>query len=388
MARVLMVNFPYAGHTNPTLPLAEELVSRGHDVAYINAPEWRTRIEATGAAFVPYADYPAGLSAQEQKRRCFKAAYETAMQVGAQYDLLIYEMFFYLGKTLADRIGIPCVRLWSQPAWNRETVAYYRKISPLWSLSCRLIEAQVMSRQTAMELGVAGKRLVEAIVEDVPGLNIVFVPREFQPLGDTFDERYLFACPKIRPVAGAGQAIPYGEMKHPIVYISMGSLMSSRIFCKRCIRAFGGKDVSVILNTGRVPPESLGKLPPNIYAYSFVPQLEVLSRADLFITHGGMNSVTEAIYFGVPMLVMPVINDQPINAAQVERLGIGERTRAFPTTAGRVYRSARRVLDDDGIKARALALQQRIRAEMEADSVAERIEQYLSVTPPPPGASV
>lgn len=388
MARVLMVNLPYAGHTNPTLPLAEELVSRGHDVAYINAPEWRTRIEATGASFVPYVDYPAGLSAREQKRRCFKAAYETAMQVGSQYDLLIYEMFFYLGKTLADRIGIPCVRLWSQPAWNRETVAYYRKTSPLWSLSCRLIEMQFMSRQTAMQLGVAGKRMVEAIVGDVPGLNIVCVPRELQPLGDTFDDRFLFACPKIRSVAGPGQIIPYGEMMHPIIYISMGSLMSSRIFCRRCIRAFGGKEMSVILNTGRVPPESLGKLPPNIYAYSFVPQLEVLSHADLFITHGGMNSINEAIYFGVPMLVMPVINDQPINAAQVERLGIGERTRAFPTTAGRLYRSARRVLANDGIKARALALRQQIRLEMEADAVVERIEQYLSVTQAALGTSV
>lgn len=53
MAKILMVNLPYSGHTNPTLPLAKRLVERGHQVTYINAPEFRERIEATGALFVP-----------------------------------------------------------------------------------------------------------------------------------------------------------------------------------------------------------------------------------------------------------------------------------------------------------------------------------------------
>src|SRR5690554_3959774 len=61
MAKILMVNLPYSGHTNPTLSLAKRLVERGHQVTYINAPEWKERIEATGAAFVAYLDYPAGL---------------------------------------------------------------------------------------------------------------------------------------------------------------------------------------------------------------------------------------------------------------------------------------------------------------------------------------
>lgn len=378
MARVLMVNLPYSGHTNPTLPLAEELISRGHQVTYINAPEWRMKIEATGATFVPYAEYPEGLSEQQKNGRCFKAAYDTAMQFARQYDLLIYEMFFYLGKTLADRIGIPCVRLWSQPAWNRATIAHYRKVSTLWSLSCRLIEKQVMSKKTAEQLDVAGKRMVESIVSDVPELNIVYVPRVFQPYSETFDERYLFTCPKMRPIAPTDTAIPYAELPRPLIYISMGSLMSSQIFCRRCIRSFGGKGVSVILNTGKIAPETLGKLPPNIHAYSFVPQLEVLSHADLFITHGGMNSINEAMYYGVPMLVMPVINDQPINAAQVVRLGVGACMRAFPTTAQILYRNATSVLANEGIKARALALQQEIRSEMETESIAEHIERYLS----------
>lgn len=103
--------------------------------------------------------------------------------------------------------------------------------------------------------------------------------------------------------------------------------MSSRLFCKRCIKAFGNKELSVILNTGKVKPEALGNIPPNIWAYSFVQQLEVLQHTDLFITHGGMNSVNESMYYGVPMLVISFINDQPVNAKQVERLKLGKKLR-------------------------------------------------------------
>ncbi len=56
--KILMVNVPYSGHTNPTLPLTKRLVERGHQVTHINAPEWKEKIEATGALFVSYMDYP------------------------------------------------------------------------------------------------------------------------------------------------------------------------------------------------------------------------------------------------------------------------------------------------------------------------------------------
>ena len=130
--------------------------------------------------------------------------------------------------------------------------------------------------------------------------------------------------------------VPYGEMKKPIVYISLGSITSNRGFCKECIRAFGGKPLSVILNTGRIPPETLGTIPENIRAYSFVPQIEVLKHADVFLTHCGMNSVNEALYTGVPMVAMPFINDQITNARRVVELGLGKRVRSFPGSSRKV----------------------------------------------------
>ena len=140
--RILMVNLPFAGHTNPTLPLAEALVRRGHQVTDVNAEAFREKIEATGADFVPYRDYPADPT-EEQKKTCsFRACWDTALALKESFDLLIYEMFFYPGFTLAQRLGVPCIRQWSQPAWS---VMGWLNRPFRFRLSAQLLDGQIMS---------------------------------------------------------------------------------------------------------------------------------------------------------------------------------------------------------------------------------------------------
>lgn len=369
-----MINVPYAGHTNPTLPLAAELVKRGHSVIYVNAPEFKDKIEKTGAVFVSYADYPEGLSEQQKKVRCFKAAFHTAMQLEQKFDLLIYEMFFYPGQVIAERLGIPCVRQFSQPAWNLETV---RDASAVWKLSCKLIDMQVMGKRNAAEMGMGRKTLIDSVLNDRPELNVVYVPKLFQPKHESFDERYVFVCPTMKAAMAPHAKIPYDAMKRPIIYISMGSIISSRIFCKRCIKAFGGKNLSAILSTGQIDPKTLGPIPQNIFTYAFVPQLEILQNVDLFITHCGMNSVNEAMSFGVPMLAMPIINDQIANAKRITELGIGMRMRAFPSTADKLCTNALQVLNSAKIKKNAYCVKERIADENSFSDVVARVEKCI-----------
>ena len=85
----------------------------------------------------------------------------------------------------------------------------------------------------------------------------------------------------------------------------------------------------MILNTGKVDIQILGKIPDNIYAYYFVPQIEVLQHADVFLTHCGMNSVNEAMALGVPMVAVPCWSEQFSNAKLVEDVWkIGIRAKA------------------------------------------------------------
>ena len=378
MVKILMINLPYAGHTNPTLPLARCLVARGHEVSYIHAPEWQKKITVTGATFIPYLDYPTGLSEQQKKRRCFSAAYRTLRAVGKDYDLLIYEMLFFPAKKLADRLGIPCVRQFSQSAWNQEAFQKLESSSKVFLLSSKLIGKQLMNASAARVMELEGLKLVDSVLNDVPDLNIVYLPDFFQPMRDTFDHRFIFVPPTIVQPQVSSVMIPYKEMTGPIIYISLGTIISNKSFYRKCIEAFADQPVSVILSTGKVEPEKLGELPANIYAYPFVSQLEVLDKCSLFITHGGMNSVCEAMTYGVPMLVLPILNDQPINAAQVVELKIGKRLRFLGVSAKELATGACSILADHEMKERCEEIQQKIAENLKISDAAKAIESYLA----------
>lgn len=366
---ILMINLPYSGHTNPTLPLTEMLVRKGHNVTYINAESFRGKIERTGARFVPYNDFPVGLSDQKIKCGCFRAAYDTAMALDEQFDILIYEMFFYPGIDIAQRKGIPCVRQFSQPAWSQRTL---EEASPVFRISAKLIDSQVMNRKNRGRMNVQ-RSMSDAVVNDRPNLNIVYVPEEFQKHREDFGDDYIFAVPP-QQAHSCDTVIPYEEMRHPVVYISLGSIISNRGFCKECIRAFGRKDMSVILNTGNIAPESLGRIPDNIYAYSFVPQIEVLDHADVFLTHCGMNSVNESLLAGVPMVAMPFVNDQTENAKRIVELGIGKRVRSFPSRGKDLYRAVCEVYNDEKINRQIKELSGHIKDCEDWEAVISEIE--------------
>ena len=113
----------------------------------------------------------------------------------------------------------------------------------------------------------------------------------------------------------------------PLIYISIGTVLKGAVsFFQNCVEAFRGENVDVIISVGK--QFNIGKLkdvPENVFVYPSVPQLEVLKVADVFVTHGGMNSVSEALVYGTPMVVVPFVSDQPVNARCVEKLGVGKR---------------------------------------------------------------
>ena len=371
---ILMINLPFSGHTNPTLPLTRALVERGHAVTCINAGSFRGKIEGTGARFVPYRDFPADLSEAAVKRRCFRAAFETALALEGPFDLLIYEMFFYPGIDVARCMGVPCVRQFSQPAWSWET---WRAAPPVFRASAKLIDAQVLPKATARRMGLTYACLRDGVIESRPALNIVYVPEPFQGCRESFDGKYLFMVPP-QAARGGGREIPFDEMKPPVVYISLGSIISNRGFCRECLRAFGGTEFSVILNTGKVPPDSLGPIPENIRAYGFVPQVEVLGHADVFLTHCGMNSVNESLSAGVPMVAMPFINDQLTNARRIVELGLGRRVRSFPSRGRELLRAVREVNADAAIRENVRRMRDSFKNQPGWDEIIGRLEAIIT----------
>jgi len=92
-----------------------------------------------------------------------------------------------------------------------------------------------------------------------------------------------------------------------LVYISLGTIVNKNLnFYKTCFKAFADMDLQVVLAVGnRIRIDDLGEIPENFSVFTYVSQLDVLTKASVFITHGGMNSVHESILKEVPMIVIP-----------------------------------------------------------------------------------
>lgn len=378
---VLMVNLPFSGHTNPTLGLARALTDMGHHVTYVHSPTWRGAVERTGARFVPYDDYPSRPRPSQEKARCWDAAYRTVLRIGGDYDCLVYEMLFTSGKALAERLGIVPIRLFSTFALNERVLEDFGR-SGGWYLTSlfRLPRVRALvSKRLSRRFGWRYDDLVDEITRNGPDLNITYTTRSFQLYAEDFPApRYAFVGAAVDGRTPGGFDAPAGS--GPLVYVSLGTMLNNSAgFFRRCVEAFRGTGVRVVMSIGNsARPGRIGPLPPTITVRRNVPQLEVLSRASLFVTHGGMNSVNEALYYGVPMVVVPMGNDQPTVARRVAELGLGEALDARSATPAALRGAALRVMSDQGCRARLAEFQRETRAAGGNAEVARLIIDRLS----------
>ena len=189
-------------------------------------------------------------------------------------------------------------------------------------------------------------------------LNIVFTSRYFQPHADDFDESFVFVGPSIAERdERLDFSLDFGN--GPLVYISLGTILNINVpFYQCCFEAFGGTEKRIVLSTGAdMDLDSLGTVPENFVVRSYVPQLEILKRADLFITHGGMNSVSEGLWYGVPLVVIPQGSDQYLVARRVETLKAGVALDKRRLTPEALRQAVNSIALDKGLRANIETIQ-------------------------------
>lgn len=326
MAKILVVNLPFWGHINPTLGIVNELVRRGHTVDYINSNRCKREIEASGANFIPYKNKPnAPINIDFLM---FYESYITAKGIVNEYDLVIYEMSEYLIQTLSDESKVPAVRICAQFAYNDSIVKKMIYAAPKYFFYRFNFGRKYLSRIAfdRRNIKIPGVDYFDELAHHYPDLNLVNTCREFQIDEQDFDERFQFIGPNIQRDNDFSIDMNLDNYENPIIYISGGTVQSANKLIQKCIGAFSNEKVEIIISLGRrskkIKKRSISN---NIHIYDFVPQIEILKKASLFITHAGMGSTNEALYFGVPMLASPVTSDQPIVADQIEHLNLGKK---------------------------------------------------------------
>ncbi|MFC4561321.1 macrolide family glycosyltransferase [Nocardiopsis mangrovi] len=399
---VFFTSIGAAGHINPTLPLVRELVGRGHRVSYATDERLRFAIESVGAALVPLPELalPVVNSASHPGDwgTVMRHMMETLIRYQSQIigdgiiddyvelqrpDAVCYDNTLTIpGRRAADRVGVPAIALHPTYAANENFSFQSMAESGAGNAPGETGNLFQQMREVGLELAdEMGGQAINLFEGPPAPLNIVFIPREFQPAADTFDERFHFVGPSLGARNDDGTWTPPGG--GPLLFISLGTSPFNRNteFYQMCIDAFGDGKWRVALAIGtQVDPAELGSAPPNVEIRPHFPQLDVLRNADIFLSHTGMNSTMESLYHGVPIVAVPQQPEQVANARQIEQLGLGrhltgrlspdlirqavEDVHADPAVAGNVTDMSRVLQKSGGARAAADAIESHLGARL------------------------
>ena len=337
MAKIVFFCIPAHGHTNPTLEVVRELVSLGHEVLYYSYNMLQEKIEATGAKFISCDDYnmEQKLSPADSVRIGKDLAFSTKILVDTTLaldemvceemekmrpDCILADSMAIWGKCVAMKMGIPFVSSTTTFAFNQHSAKIMKQ--SIWQV-LKMIFSMGKIRNDIKRLQAKDYPInnVLDIIQNSDSVDtVVYTSPEFQPASETFSDKYVFVGPSIRP------AMSQIEKTHEkLIYISMGTVVNNDVkFYHDCIKAFGNTNYQVIMSVGNlVDMKEFENLPENISVYQNVDQIAVLSKADVFISHCGMNSVNESLYYGVPLVMYPQTPEQGGVATRVEQLKAG-----------------------------------------------------------------
>ena len=328
---------PAHGHTNPTLGLVKALTEAGHQVWYFSFEEFREKI--AGAAFIGCDGYDFEMEDKGNADRVGKdKVYATELLVSSTLaldemtsrvigeikpDIVVSDSVAFWGKLAAMKHGLPYVSSTTTFAFNKYSAKYMQESA--WDIARMLVALPHINKQLKRlrDKGYPVKSLLDIVQNDNDTNTIVYTSKYFQPCSETFSDRYHFIGPSIRPVTK-----PMEKTADKLVYISMGTVNQNREFYRNCIHALGQTDWQVIISMG-TNPEHYDQLPDNIHIYESVDQMAVLSIADAFITHCGMNSASEGLYFQVPLVLFPQTPEQDAVARRTEELSAGIRLKSI-----------------------------------------------------------
>ena len=388
---------PYPGHINPLAALGRELQSRGHRVTFLQIPDVEFKVRSEGLNFYPIGQslYQSGLLA-ETFQQIAKLSEIEALRYSVDFcrlmteiicqdapsaiaateiEALLVDQLEPVGETIAQYLALPFICIssgqaihrradvppfftpWSyQNTWwarLRNQTAYY-----ILDRSCKPILQTINQYRRAWKL----PHYRHIYASSARLAHISQQPAAFDfPCGN-LPAHFHYAGPFRNP-SPSQVSFPFEKLTgQPLIYASLGSVQNTKgnVFYT-IASACEGLDVQlVITHGGGMSAEAVQKLPGSPLVVEYAPQLEVLKRASLTITHGGMNTVLDSLSYGVPLVAIPITFEQPGTGARIRWTGTGEVIPVTQLSVDKLRTAIQQVLTEDSYSKNALKMQQAI----------------------------
>jgi zeaxanthin glucosyltransferase len=401
--RIGFLSLPVPGHLNPMTSLARKLQSRGHNVVFLSLADVAPFVEAAGLHFIPCAEeaYPAG-SLGKLVRHLSELSGEEALHftVNAMMKGYTAALFDSLPDTLS-KAGVDAIVLDQYQSYVELIPMHLRM--PFVHVSNALhvdytgrapicfVDWPYETGADALARNAEGIRRTRVLLEPVTATAQAYAKKVGlsvdwdNPHSTLSPSAWVTQCPRAFDFGSAPEFpqfhyagpfhdgrgrmdfdFPWQELTgKPIVYTSMGTLQNgfADIFRSITQAAVGFKELQFVLAVGgQLDAKQFGDVSANVLVVNHAPQIEILKRSSLCITHAGLNTVLESLSSGVPMVALPITNDQPGVAARIANKNVGVVISPDQATPENFVTVIKRVLGDSTFWDNARKMQKVIRS--------------------------
>jgi zeaxanthin glucosyltransferase len=408
-----------AGHMNPFLTLMHELRGRGHRLLFVGKLDAERKVREAGFDFVPVgeAEFPPGswersfhrlgeLSGRAALRYTIDRYRQTAavllrdappQMARFEPDGLIVDQTLTPGATVAELLGRPFVTVCAALPLNESVhrppaVTGWRYADGVWArlrnrignFAFRVASGSIRSVINDFRRSCNLKPQDTAGETFSPWAQIAPIPEEFDfPFPDR-PECFHYVGPLHSRESRPATPFPFERLTgEPLIYASLGTLQNRlRHVFATIAAACEGLPAQLVLSQGGSDGDPAAVYPANAVVARFAPQLELLARAAVAITHAGMNTTAEALTRGVPLVAIPITNDQPGVAARIKRSGTGMALPLSKLTVERLRDAVVRVLTDERYRRRAAEMQRAFETAGGARRAAEIVETAIGTRQP------
>jgi UDP:flavonoid glycosyltransferase YjiC (YdhE family) len=423
MSRFLFATMPATGHVAPKLPIARELVSRGHDVHWYTGATYRSLVTETGAVHHAISSaedfggqslreaFPelARLTGLDMVRAAFQRVFidnaegmlRDCQQILARhpFDVIMSEPLFVAARWLHELGGPPWATLGETMlgTYSVDTAPVGPGLPPLpgpagWvrnrlmnAVHRRVLFGGVTHHYERARNRVGLPALGQSFIDTFIGPYLYMqstVPSFEYPRSDLPGTVHFIGplLPQPRADADPPSWWPELEDDRSVVLVTQGTVATDpHQLMVPSIRALAGEEALVVVTTGGPVDELLaalgGHLPDNVRAVQFIPYAELMPQVDVLITNGGYGTVQHALSYGIPIIVAGATEDKPEVAARIAWSGTGLRLRAQSPSVEDLAAAMRSVQSDPRYRARAVTIAQEMRSYDAPRTAADLLEE-------------